>query len=216
MKIEDIKKKLFFESSVLATALVLAAAMSYFLSIALDDYNEEKTHLESELSAVKQSKSILETKYQKVQKNSKLYVEIAEKHAAEMLSISRSGLRKKVNEFRTRYFLNEFSLSMSPVQDMKGEKYNYKFSTISSSELTANFDAVSDEDIYSLTRALEEELPGSIRIIQFKLSRVSKVTDESLRTIAKSGRYSMVKGDMKFVWFGIKPAESASDTEGKK
>ena len=216
MKIEEIKKKLVFESGVAAAALVLFGALSYFLMITQEDYVEEKAHLESQLVAVRQDRASLEAKYQKVQKNRDLYADIAEKYAAEKLSINQTLLRKKINEFRTRYFLNELSLTMSPIQDLKGSKYNYKFSTISSSELTALFDVVSDEDIYSLMRALEEELPGSVRMTQFKLSQISKVTDDGLRAIAKSGRYTMVKGEMKFAWFGIRPTDLSADNEVKK
>lgn len=215
MKTEGIRKRLFMESGIFAGILAALGGIIYFLGTVISDYEGQKTALSAQLAAVRQDKTMLQNKFDKINNNTDLYAQISGADAQEKLGISRQFLRKKINDFKARYFLNAFSLTMSPIQDLSGDKYRFKNTTISSSDLSASFDALTDEDIYSLTKALENELPGSIRITQLRVERAGKVTNESLRAIAKNGQYTMVKGDMKFTWFGIRPPEPAESEAGK-
>lgn len=207
MKYQEIRKKLIVEASVVVAIFAVLGGGVFYLNMVADDYQQEKSQLEAQLAQVTNERQALQNKYEKVQGNTSLYREVIEKNAADRLSISRQLLRKKVNDFKARYFLNDLTLNMSPVQEMTGNQYRYNSAVLVASELTANFDALTDEDIYSLVQALQDELSGTLKITQFTVSRVSKVTDESLRSIARNGQYSMVRGNIRFTWFGIKPLE---------
>lgn len=207
MKYQEIRKKLIVEASVVVAIFAVMGGGVFYLNMVADDYQQEKSQLEAQLAQVTNERQALQNKYEKIQGNTSLYREVIEENAADRLSISRQLLRKKVNDFKARYFLNDLTLNMSPVQEMTGNQYRYNSAVLVASELTANFDALTDEDIYSLVQALQDELSGTLKITQFTVSRVSKVTDESLRSIARNGQYSMVKGNIRFTWFGIKPLE---------
>lgn len=207
MKYQEIRRKLIVEASVVVAIFAVLGGGVFYLNMVAGDYQQEKSQLEAQLTQVTNERQALQNKYEKVQGNTSLYREVIEKNAADRLSISRQLLRKKVNDFKARYFLNDLTLNMSPVQEMTGNQYRYNSAVLVASELTANFDALTDEDIYSLVQALQDELSGTLKITQFTVSRVSKVTDESLRSIARNGQYSMVKGNIRFTWFGIKPLE---------
>lgn len=210
MKYEDVKRKLVVEAGIIGVSLVVLTGLAYFLDVLNESVRQEKIQMETQLATVTNEKQTLQNKYEKIKKNIDLYREVANKYAADGLAINRQTLRKKINDFKSLYFLNDLTLSMGPIQDMTGDKYRNNSSQIVSSELTANFDALTDADIYAMIQAFQEEFPGSVKLTKFSITRVSKVTDDSLRTIAKTGQYSMVKGDMKFTWFGIKPQESTT------
>jgi len=213
MKYEAIKRKLITESSVTMALLAVIGALTYFLGTIYEESDRKKNEMQTQVASVTNERQSLENKYQKIHQNFDLYRYLMEKNQTNGLSVDRQILRAKVEEFKTRYFLNDLSITMGPVQELTGSPYRYKSSVMVASELTIDFDTLTDEDIFSFTKALEEELPGGLKITRFTLSRESKVTDEALRTIAKDGQFSMVKGEVRFRWLGIKSLTSPEKKE---
>lgn len=210
MLYQDIQKKLIIETTVILTVLSVFSGCTYFLTSVSEDFVQKKDVLTAQLATTTNEKQSLQDKYSKLQSNYELFEEIQARYASDQLSVSRQFLRKKVNEFKPRYFLNDLSLTMAPTQEMAGGKYRYNTGVIVSSELSVNFDALTDEDIYSLIQAMDKEFSGSVRVTRFSITRERKVTDDSLREIARNGQYSMVKGSMQMGWLGIKSFETAA------
>jgi hypothetical protein len=186
----------------------LATAL-YFLTSMVEDLEKEKDTLQTQVASVTNDRQTLENKYQKIQQNLELYNMLMTQSETDGLLVDRQVLRDKVEEFKTRYFLNDLSIAMGPVQELTGDKYKLKSGQMVNSELTVDFDTLTDEDIFSFLMALQNELPGGLRVSQFTITRLNKVTDEALRVIAKTGQYSMAKGQAKFSWMGIKTPESS-------
>lgn len=209
MRYQDIKRKLIIETSVILAVLSCFSGCTYFLTTVSDDFTQKKNMLDSQLASTTNEKRTLEEKYSRLQKHRDLYDYVLAKQSSDQLYISRQLLRKKVNEFKPRYFLNDLSVTMTPAQELAGAPYRYGTGVIVSSDLTVNFDALTDEDVYSLMQAIEDEFPGAIKMTKFSISRQQKVTDDSLRAIARNGQYSMVKGAIEITWFGIKSFDAS-------
>lgn len=216
MRYQDVKRKLILETSIVLLILAALAGLVYFLNALAEDYTLQTGQLKEQLTAVTNEVRTLQDKYHKTQNNMELYAQIAEKNENDGLSISRKLLRKKVNEFKPRYYLNDLAITMAPAKDLTGDKYKYKTGNMVSSELTVNFDALTDEDVYSLMQSMQDELSGAVKTTKFSITRQNKATDDSLRQIAKSGQYSMVKGSIQLKWMGIKSADTADVPEIKK
>lgn len=207
MKYENIKRRLITESSVVGVTLLVLLIVLYSIIAWHDSATKEKETLQTQLAAVTNERQTLEGKYHKIQQNMDLYRDLMEKSENDGLLVDRQALRVKIEDFKTRYFLNGLSITMGAIKDMPDPKYRYKSSQMISSELTVDFDTLTDEDMFSFLNALENELAGGLRVSQFNIERVSKVNDEALRAIAKTGQFSMVKGQAKFTWMGIRAIE---------
>jgi hypothetical protein len=216
MKYEDIKRKLITETSVAVVTLVVLSGGLYFMITMFDNFTKEKGDLQTQVASATNERQTLENKYQKIQQNMDLYRELMDKSENDGLLVDRQTLRAKIEDFKTRYFLNDLSITMGAVKEMTGPLYQYKSSQMVASELTVDFDALTDEDIFSFLQSLQNELPGGLKISQFNIMRNSKITDEALRAIAKNGQYSMVKGQAKFTWMGIKSLETEAAPGSKK
>jgi hypothetical protein len=216
MKYESIKRILVTESSIVAAALVVFSGILYGMVVTRDNAIKNKETLQTQVAAVMNEHQTLEGKYYKIQQNMDLYRDLMGKSENDGLLVDRQVLRAKIDEFKTRYFLNDLSITMGAVKDLSGPKYQYASSRMVSSELTVTFDTLTDEDIFSFLQSLQNELPGGLKVGQFSLARNNKITDEALRAIAKSGQYSMVKGEAKFTWMGIRNMEpdGAENEEG--
>ena len=75
---------------------------------------------------------------------------------------------------------------------------------VTRSSVKLTIEALSDEDIYQLLRALGKELPGIINITSLKRTKKHTLSKEVISTIQKSGAYSLVEGECDFDWYGLK------------
>jgi len=208
MKYQQLKKRLVLESGVIAAVLAVLGGSVFFLGSISDDYQKETDALEKVVNGIATDTGILRTRYDKVQQNGELYREVTQLQSEDKLSINQQAAKNRFNLFRDQYYLNDMHLNMSPITEMKDPNYRRKAYVIASSEGNVDFEGLSDEYTYGLLNAIQRELPGSSKIVKLTLTRQGAVTEEALRTISEKGGYSLVKSEIKFIWFGIKPVES--------
>lgn len=212
MDLKQLKKRLVLETGVIAGVCAVLGGVTYYLDTVSEDFVRQNRELEGKVNSIGAEINALHEKYSKVQQNSQLYQEAMRKKGENRLYINREQVRDKFNQFKDRYYLNNLRLSMQAIQEMADPLYKRKTNVMVSSEVSVTFDALSDIYVYQLMDAMAEELSGSCKIIKLSLSRNdSNLSAETLRSISQSGSASLVKGEVKFQWLGIKPVE-ASET----
>lgn len=211
MQFRDVKKRLMFESGVIAVVLVVLGLAVYGVMLLKDGFEQENKNMASQFSATSSELNTLRDKYTKFQQNGELYQEVLLKNANDELSLSRQVIRKKFDEFKDRFYLSNLRMTMGPVQEMQGNKYKRNSHVVIASEVGFQFDALSDEDIYSLMQTIQNELPGTARVTKFMIERKSMVTPSILSDISQNGTAPVVSGEVNFLWFGMKPVEVGGD-----
>lgn len=215
MRYQELRKKLLTEGTVVAALLMVMGGGLYFLDSMHDNQISQNRTLESQLNAVTNEMNGLREKYIRVQKDGVLYQKIMTMDASDQLSLDSRAFSSAFADFRKRYNLvmGYSGTDSAPLED---PKYKRASSLIEARNVTVNFKALSDEDVYELIQAIQKELPGSTKITSLKLNKVSRLTDQSLRAITKSGAYTMVDGTMDFIWYGIAPSDPNLAKEAKK
>jgi hypothetical protein len=211
MKAADLKKRFLMESAVFAGLLVLLAGVALYLDSIAEAYDREAITLQSQAASVTNEMNTLREQFNKVHQNSVQYEEFLKKSANDGLVINRELVRSKFDAYKTRFFLSNVHLSMLAVQDAGASNPANKeksTSNIQQSEVTVTFDALNDEDVYSLLQAIQSDFSGATRVTKFSIKCANKVTDAALSEITKTGQYSMVQGQLKFIWFGLKPLDA--------
>ena len=212
MKQVDLKKKLIKEAAILGGILLCLGGIAYYLAMVEEEDTAANRRLKNEVSQVTNESNALREKYIRVQKDSALYHKILEMSASEKLSISRSTMQTKLSGFAKQHYLNgQLKLSMDSISEMKDAAYKRPTNIIASTTATLNYEALSDEDIYGLIQSMQQELPGSVKITKWAISRESHLTDENIRLITKQGKYPLVKGAMEFTWYGIQPVDAPAN-----
>lgn len=208
MKSNAIKKRLLMESVGVGLLLAFLGGSAYFLSMLYDDALQQSATLETQMNAITTEATTLKERYSRIKDNADLYYEIVQKSNTDGFALSRQVIRKKFDQYKALYFLSNLKLSMGPTTEMTGPKYKRNTQIMVSSDITVSFEALSDEDVYSMMHAVERDFPGTVKTTRFTLSRKNKLTDEALLTITQSGQYPLVSGQWLFTWIGIKPIET--------
>jgi len=214
MKYDIFRKKMLLETGMIAAVTVVLSGIVYGLTTVSDSYSTQNQQLKSQVDSLSNDAKSLQTKYQNIQKNMTLYEEIKEKQALGELTITRQALMEKFNLFKKRFFLSSLKISMSSIADAKDASLKRKTSIVNSSEVTANIEAISDEHIYMLIKAMQRDLSGVSGVTKLSLSKTSGITESELRNISQNGPIAIVKGDMKFIWYGISPVDEKAPPAG--
>jgi hypothetical protein len=216
MKYSELKKRLLIESIVAAAILAVAGGVTFFLDDFSDDYKKSNEALKGNISTITNTTNALNAKYEKIQTNKALIKQILELQSEDKLNINPQMTQVLFNRLRDKYYLNGLHLSMLPIVETPDARFKRATYSLVSSEDTISFDALSDEYAYSLIDAIQQQLPGSVEIANVKLTRTGTVTTANMHTIGTTGTAPLVKGDIKFIWFGIKPMESSDSTNAPK
>lgn len=211
MKHQVVRQKLLKEGAVLLAVIVVMGGGAFYASLMVEDYEQQKRTLENEVNTITNQMNNLREKFNKVN-NAKIYEEIEKKNSRNELAIDRQAIKKKFDDYRGTYFLDNLSLTVDPPQESaSGKRAN---SAIMTSNVQVTFDAVNDEHVYRLIDAMENELPGVVRMTLVNIGRQGKLTEEELRALAKNGRIALVRGELRFTWLGIKNIDPNASKEG--
>jgi hypothetical protein len=207
MRYDSLKRQVLLETGIVTAVMVVLLAIVYLLASIRDDYVANNQSSQRILDALDAEFNTLKGKYSFIQQNSTLYEEVKKKQEAGQLSINRGMVLEKFNQYKAQYGLSNLRLSVSPIQDIKDPQYVRKTSAVSSSEVSVELDTLSDERVYELLDAMQQELPGVCKITRLTLSRDHRMDDELLNTLRQKGTYPLVKTAIKFTWYSINPIE---------
>lgn len=204
MKQDELTKQVVMEGALAAGVLLLLFGGIYYMNILRDDYENQTNVLRREAEVLMQETALLQDKFSRVRENASLYQQALEKQQQGKLSITRQGARDKFNQYNDEYFLGNLRLTMSGIEDMEGPQYTRKNGSIVSSEVNVNFEAISDEYVYEMINAMQQQMAGSIKITKVGLQRQRTLSDDILRLISQKGSFPLVVGEIKFQWLGMK------------
>lgn len=211
-KAKILRKRLLTESAIAAVVLVVIGAATYFIDTMNDDYTGRKNALEGQVSAVTNEMNGLREKYIRIQKDKDLYQKVMEMTANDTLSSNIDLADARMWEYKKAYGFSKLALKYGDPALIEDAKYKRPTTVIGTRASVITFEGAMDEDVYELVQSVSREFPGAVAVNSFSVSRVSNLTDDSLRTLSRAGKYTLVKGQMGFTWLGMQ----SSDPEAAK
>ncbi len=208
MKYEELLKRTIMESALMVGLGLIMVGGIYFLNIESEDYETHTSVLRREAQVMQRETTELQAKFAKVRQNAGLYQEALEKQSQGKLGISRQIVRDKFNQYNDKYFLGNLRLSMSGIEERSGAKYKRPSGSIIASDVSVNFEAISDEYVYEMINAMQDDMAGSAKITRISLQRQRTISDDILRLIGQKGTFPLVLGEIKFKWLGMKSLTS--------
>lgn len=202
MKYQAVKNTLIRQSITVAVVLVVALGVLLFIDSQDVSYTEEVKTLQDQTDKILRDMSTLRDQYAKVDQSAEMYRDIERRNAKNALTLNRPYLRDTFDTLRKQYALNSMKITMSTPQPREGRQYKRDSGFIESSEVAAEFEAVSDEVIFAILRDVQKEMAG-VKFFRVAFSTIRLPDALALQAISQQGGYGLVKGEMKFTWFGI-------------
>ncbi|NBO18985.1 MAG: hypothetical protein EBV03_07135, partial [Proteobacteria bacterium] len=193
MRYEPLKRQVLIETGIAAAVLTVLVAIVFLLASIRDDYINNNQSSKRILDTIDGEYNALKTKYSFIQQNAQLYEEVKKKQESGMLSINRQSVLDKFNQYKTQFSLSNLRLSVSPIAEMKDGQYRKKTSLVTSSEVSIELEALTDERVYEMLETMQQELSGFSRISRLTLARERKLDDDVLNAIRTKGVFPLVK-----------------------
>jgi|GEM_PF-3012544 len=208
MKLIVLKKRWGIESLIAIAVVGTLYGAIHFMEQTRDNYNREVADLEKKLTTVTNDKNSLNTQYQNVKSNEAIYEEAQARNPANGKFTNRQVAARKFNSFNARYNLSNLRLSMSTANEIADAKYRRKTTLVASSNVSIEFDTVTDDKVLAFTDAMQNELLGMPKVLSLTLTRSEKLTDKALKSLVERGSYPLVKANMSVLWLGLIPSEA--------
>lgn len=213
MNINPLRQSILKESIIFGVVAAVMGVGVYFLSDMHDDFLQQRTTLDAHTKKLVTDKQAIESSFDYVQKNMELHNEAMARTSSPGMFIDRQAVRDIFNIYSSRYYLKKLTLDMQPVVDITSDpKFVSKTLVAMQSEVQISFEAVSDEDVYQMMRALSKELPGFVRIHGLEIKRIGDVDKKAITDIRAQGSAPLVSGTIDFTWYGIKSPDPKSAT----
>jgi hypothetical protein len=208
MNIVPLRKTIYKETGIFAAALIMLAAIMFYLSMVRDDLSQKKSVIVTEINMLASEKQALSKKFIMVKESMPVFEESRRWIAEPGLFIDSQAVRDLFNYYQAVLFLKKMSVEMQQVTD--DPQFTGKFYTAIRTNARVSIEALSDEDVYSLIRVMQKELPGFIKITDFSITKKFELSKDILTQVRESGPYSLVGAEIIFDWYGIRDIEAES------
>lgn len=208
MRHSALKRQVLIELGIFLAVVVVLVAVVFLLASIRDDYIANNQSNKRMLDTIEGEYNKLKGKYSFIQQNSVLYEEVKKKQEAGQLAINRQSVLDKFNQYKTQYSLNNLRLSVSPIVESKDPAFRRNTSLISTSEVSIELEVLSDERVYEMLDAMQQELSGFTRINRMTMARERKLDDEVMNNIRQKGTFPLIRTGIRFTWFSINPIEN--------
>ncbi len=203
--------------------LTIAAVLAVVLGAAmyLSDYNDtvlaEQAAKQSQNNTTNAEMREIEATLGTQNEVAKYYDEYTKSHNTSFV-IDRETIAGLLTSLRkTHHFANNLEVTVSSTTEVPDSGMGMKSGKMVRSNVHIMFNALTDNSVYNFIYDLQHKLPGVVVVSDLRLTKI----DELSRTIVTQAvsRHSltpMVKGELSFMWLGIRPAPEATPANGPK
>lgn len=207
IKAQKLKKQLMLEAAITLCVLTLAAAGTYFVDSSDDAYSSQKTALEGQVSAVTNETNNLREKYLRIQKDKDLYQRVMEMTANDTLSTNIDLADSQMWNYKKAFSFDKLTLKYGDPVVLEDPKYKRQTTVIAARDSQVTFEGMLDEDVYELVRRMAKDFPGAVIVKHLVVSRSGVLSNESLRTITETGKFTLITGQVGFSWLGLQSSD---------
>lgn len=202
-KFGKLKRQLLIETAIIAAVTIVLTAIIYLISAIRDDYITANEQAQKAVDAVDLEMNTMRARYNNIQKNLVVYNEVTKKQQEGKLAINRQMVLERFNQYKNEYNLSSLRLNATPTQDIKEPLFKRKASSVNFSDVTVDFEVMSDEGVYKLLDSLRNDLPGISKLVKVNLTQIKALDNLVLDAMTKTGNFPLIRVNVRFIWFGI-------------
>lgn len=213
-KLAQMKRKLVKEAGICGGILAVAGGGLFAAMTWESGLNEEMNQLNGNVSGVNGEIQNLQTQYSKAKSSLDLYNSLQDKRGIDE-TFSRDGAKKILDRLKEEYLIDNLVMTVTPTQEIKDSPVSTKTATLVLSDVTLKFDGMSDEQLFSFINALSKEFTGYLKFTKMELTRGGEISTDTLKSIGKGTRPTLVSAEIMFKWYGLKANAQPAGADGQ-
>jgi hypothetical protein len=216
MKAQLLKKRLIKISVIAAIAVSVSGAAAFAVYSWSSGLQQEASTAKNNLNRALGDVSSRELKNKEAQEYLELYLKITgESEQAKISDLNRDKAQSWLKQVAAQNSITNLVGEVEPLEPIVNEAFKKKTFQGITSQVSLEFAAMTDEQIYRFLDAILGQFPGYIKVTRFELTRVSNISDDIFLTASKGTFPELVKGLLEFNWIGVREIlpDEISETE---
>jgi hypothetical protein len=123
------------------------------------------------------------------------------------LELDRLYISNVLSALSRKYFAEDVSIDIGPVEEKSGDPFNYNSGKIITSTVSISYNSPSDIQAFALAEELLKSFSGYLVINEFTVKRNDQIEITTLEKLAKSGKASFIRTTLGFKWLGLRSNE---------
>lgn len=206
-KQERLRKILLREAFRSGSAVLGAAALCVGVILLNQSFENKKQTLSAQVQQNMSAITSLQGQLVKAKESLALYERILRMENDGRLAVNREAGQKLLDTLKQKFRLTQLQASMSPLVEHKDAKQPANIAEVLASDVTLEYEGLTDEDIFSFANAIKLQFPGFVRMESFTATKKGSLTRELVAEIIKGSTPALAKGTLRFKWFGVKYAD---------
>lgn len=218
MKFITLRKKILIEAGTAGAILLGLLVVSLLINGLSNRFTDDKNLLNGQVISLTTEANTLQAQVVKAKESLLLYETLNKQNQNAGFDLNRQKAKDLLDKLKNNARLSSLSLTMAPIAKLNDPNFKTKAADIISSDVTLNFEGLTDEQLYSFISAIKLYFPGYVRVNSLELTRQGELTNETFASISKGILPALVKGQLAFKWLGLKyiakPSETAKADNG--
>lgn len=205
MKYAYMRKKAIVEAlvSVVFVALAFGGAM-YVVGLS-EGAVEEKNRVESNIRSTESEINTFKAQLGKADESLAYFVQMTELRGDDLeFYVTRSQAARRLQGMVEKYRLQVTSSEIGPLQKMENPSFVGINMGFERSTIDMEFEAITDQHVFSFIEELSLQFPGFIKIKSFDITRERAMTSNTMFQVHSGGNPMLVKAGLSADWIVLK------------
>lgn len=209
MKFNYLKKQLAVGAVISIVLIAIAAGAALYVVGLSETAIEDKARIESDIRNIESQVASYEAQLGKSDESLAVFVKMVELRGDGLeFGITRSEAARALQNMVDKYRLDVISSEIGPLEPLEGPAYEGIQMDIERSEIKIQFQAITDQHVYSFLEEFTLRFPGIIKLNGFNLEREREITSNTLFQVHSGGTPLLVKGGLTAEWILFTPKAS--------
>lgn len=208
-----LKKRILRDGIISAVILVALGAGGFVLMDYDDNAESQKDNVQGNLDSMHNEFESVRNQLGSSYEVQNYYGVYVQNHNSDF-SLNREMVAPLLAAMKEKYHLATLEDTIAPVTEVIPDTSQIKIGTLVKSEIKLTFTALTDSDVYGLIGSLQRDFPGIALMHSLSITRTGELTKNVLVDLNQHKISPLVKGELSFVWLGIRPKMEDNTSAG--
>ena len=212
MKYAYMRKKAIIEAVISVVAIAIAGGGAMYAVGLSETVVEEKSRIESTIRSTESEINSYKAQLGKSDESLARYLEMIELRGDGLtFYVNRPQAARILQGMIEKYRLQVTSSEIGPLEPVDNQAFNGINMDIERSTIQMEFEAMTDQHVYSFVEEFSLRFPGFIKVHSFDISRERELTSNTLFQVHSGGTPLLVKASFSADWLVLKPKPEANE-----
>jgi len=209
MKVEQLKKNIIINSSILTVLVIIFSGCLFFVFYQKRNSDEQSNKINTETESIKAKTSSIAGKASQAKKYKELYSQIPLEKRTNFTGIKMDEINSKLKTIGDKYYITSREIKINVPENLKDEPFKLKTMNILYTTVVLNFRSYTEDKAFLFIDEFLKSLNGYTILTNMDIRKEKEYTSENLISISAGKGNGNVTTKAEFYWYSFKEDDKA-------